>query len=59
VTNTKKDFYTAVADRRSIYGISKEAVVSNERIQEVVNYAVKHTPLAFNSQSARVIVLFG
>jgi uncharacterized protein len=57
--NATKDFYTAVKERRSIYGISKEAVVSDERIQEIVNHAVKHTPSAFNSQSARVVVLLG
>ncbi|CAG9613675.1 hypothetical protein BACCIP111899_02894 [Bacillus rhizoplanae] len=57
--HTTKDFYSAVADRRSIYAISKEAVVSDERIQEVVNHAVKHTPSSFNSQSARVVVLLG
>jgi uncharacterized protein len=54
-----KDFYTALADRRTFYGISKEAVVSDERIQEVIDYAVKHTPSAFNSQSSRVVVLLG
>ncbi|MGC4376622.1 nitroreductase family protein [Fictibacillus sp. Mic-4] len=54
-----KDFYAAVKDRRSIYGISKEAVVSDERIQEVIEHAVKHTPSSFNSQSARVVLLLG
>lgn len=54
-----KDFYTAVAERRSFYGISKEAVASDERIEEIINHAVKHTPSAFNSQSARVVVLLG
>lgn len=54
-----KDFLTALKDRRSYYGISKEAVVSDSRIQEVINEAVKHTPSAFNSQSARVVVLLG
>lgn len=54
-----KDFYEAVEERRSIYAISKEHVVSDERIQEVINHAVKHTPSAFNSQSARVVVLLG
>ena len=54
-----KDFYTAIKDRRSIYGISNEEIVSQERIEEVVKYAVKHTPHAFNSQSGRVVVLFG
>jgi len=55
----KKDFNAAVAERRSFYGISKEAVVSDEKIQEVIYHAVKHTPSAFNSQSARVVLLLG
>ncbi|WML33643.1 nitroreductase family protein [Clostridium sp. OS1-26] len=54
-----KDFYTAVADRRTFYGISKEAVVSDERIKEIIEHAVKHTPSSFNSQSARVVLLLG
>jgi len=55
----KKDFYTAVADRRSFYGISKEKVTSDEVINEVLQQAVKNTPSAFNSQSARVVLLLG
>jgi uncharacterized protein len=54
-----KDFLTAVAERRTFYGISKEAVVSDERIKEVIDHAVKYTPSAFNSQSARVVLLLG
>jgi predicted oxidoreductase (fatty acid repression mutant protein) len=54
-----KDFYTALKERRSIYGIGKEVVVAEEKILEVVNNAVKYTPSAFNSQSARVVVLLG
>ncbi len=54
-----KDFYNAVKDRRTYYGISKESTVSDDRIQEIINDAVKHTPSAFNSQSGRVIVLLG
>ncbi len=55
----KKDFLEAMVDRRSYYGISREAVVSDERIVEIVNHVVKHTPSAFNSQSARVVLLLG
>ena len=55
----KKDFYTAVEDRRSFYGISKESVTSDERIKEVIEHAVKHTPSSFNAQSARVVLLLG
>jgi len=54
-----KDFYVALQERRSVYGISKEKVASDERIQEIIETAVKHTPSAFNSQSARVLVVLG
>jgi len=54
-----KDFYNAVKERRTIYGISKETTISDERIEKIIKDAVKHTPSAFNSQSGRVIVLFG
>ena len=53
----KKNFYQAVETRRSYYGISKDKVLSDDRIQEIIEHAVKHTPSAFNSQSARVILL--
>ena len=53
----KKDFYTAVADRRSFYGISKEKVTTDEVIKGVIEQAVKNTPSAFNSQSTRVVLL--
>ena len=55
----KKDFYTVLKGRRTIYSISKKNTVSDGRIEEIINKAVKYTPSAFNSQSARVIVLFG
>lgn len=54
-----KDFLTAVADRRTFYGISKGTAVSDDRIKEVIEHAVKNTPSAFNSQSARVVLLLG
>lgn len=57
VQNLNKDFFKAVEDRRSYYGISKDAVVPDSRIKEVVNHAVQHSPTSFNSQSARVVVL--
>jgi len=53
------DFYKAIKDRRSFYGIGKEPVASDKRIIEVVEQAVKYSPSAFNSQSARAILLLG
>jgi uncharacterized protein len=52
-------FLEAIQTRRTYYGLSKEEVVNPERVKEIVNHAVKHTPSSFNSQSARVVVLFG
>lgn len=53
------DFYSAVKGRRSIYALDKNVGVSDERIMEVINHSVLHTPSAFNSQTGRVVVLFG
>nr|WP_300092497.1 nitroreductase family protein [Sedimentibacter sp.] len=52
-----KNFSTSVMDRRSYYGISKETVVSDDRIKEIVENGMKYTPTAFNSQSARAVLL--
>jgi predicted oxidoreductase (fatty acid repression mutant protein) len=54
-----KDFLAAVAERRTYYGISKEAVIQDEEIIKIINHTVMHTPSAFNSQSARIILLLG
>lgn len=51
------DFYTAIKNRHTIYGINKEPVASDERIHEIINQAVMYAPSVFNSQSARVILL--
>lgn len=56
---TKQDFYRAVEERRSTYGISKESPISDERIEEIVAYAIKHAPTAYNSQSGRAVLLLG
>ena len=55
----KNEFLDAVKARRTYYAISKEAVASDERIQEIISEAVKYAPSAFNSQSARVVILLG
>lgn len=54
-----KDFYEVLEERRSHRAVSKDIQVSDERIKEIVEFAVKHTPSSFNSQTSRVIVLTG
>ncbi|MCD8139883.1 MAG: nitroreductase family protein [Planctomycetaceae bacterium] len=53
------DFRTAMLRRRSYYGIGSTSPVSDDEIRDIVNYAVLYTPSAFNSQSARVVLLLG
>ena len=55
----KNGLYTAVKERRSIYGINDEKVISDKKIEEIVNLIVEHTPTAFNSQTGRIVVLLG
>lgn len=54
-----KELYRVITQRRTFYGISKEYVASDERIAEIVERATKYTPSAFNSQSARTVLLLG
>ncbi len=58
ITGKTHEFLAAVKHRRSIYAIGNAIEVSEQRIEEVVGEAVLHTPSAFNSQSARVVILF-
>jgi predicted oxidoreductase (fatty acid repression mutant protein) len=53
------NFLEAVKGRRSIYAISKESKVSDDKIVEIVEQAVLHSPTSFNSQSSRAVVLLG
>jgi len=51
------NFYDAMKKRRTIYNISNSSPISDEKIKEIIEESVKHTPTAFNSQSGRVILL--
>ena len=55
----KKDFMTALRERRSIYEISNESPISDEKIEELVAKVLAYTPSAFNSQSTRLVLLLG
>ncbi|GHU71307.1 nitroreductase [Clostridia bacterium] len=52
-------FLSAIKNRRSYYSLSNGIAVTPERIKDIVEQVVLATPSAFNSQSQRVVVLFG
>ena len=45
--------------RRSIYMLNDQLPTSKDVVVEAISHAVLHTPSAFNSQSSRLVVLFG
>ncbi|QLB12989.1 hypothetical protein EV697_102333 [Bisgaardia hudsonensis] len=45
--------------RRSIYVLNDQLPVDQQQLIDLVEHTVLHTPSAFNSQSSRVVVLFG
>ncbi len=53
------DFKTALKNRRSYYGITSDSPVSDDEIRSIMDFAVLNTPSAFNSQSARLVLLLG
>jgi predicted oxidoreductase (fatty acid repression mutant protein) len=50
---------SALEKRRSIYALGKRKVADEKSVRDIVEYATKHVPSPFNSQSARVVILFG
>ena len=54
-----RDLQQLAEKRRSIYALSNQLPVSNDEVVKLVEHTILHTPSAFNSQSTRVIVLFG
>lgn len=56
---TRQSLQQAAESRRSVYSLNKNLPVGKDEIVQIVEHAVLHTPSSFNSQSARVVVLFG
>lgn len=50
-------FKEAVKNRRSYYAINNQSPVSDEKIKEIIDFAVANVPSAFNSQSTRIVLL--
>ncbi len=51
------DFYNAIKVRRSNYSITDQSTISDERIEQILAEVITYAPSAFNSQSARIILL--
>jgi predicted oxidoreductase (fatty acid repression mutant protein) len=56
MTNAFLDAHKA---RRTQYALGKTLPLPQDQITALIQDAVKHTPSSFNSQSSRVVILFG
>lgn len=54
-----KAFIEALAKRRSQYALGRNVSIPQEELTALIEEAVKLSPSAFNSQSARVVILYG
>lgn len=52
-------FTELLKKRRSIYNLGNRTTLPENEISVLIKDAVKYTPSAFNSQSARIVILFG
>ncbi len=53
------NFLNSIKARRTIYAIGKNVTVDQAKIEETIREAVKQSPSAFNSQTSRVVTLYG
>lgn len=52
-------FLDHMKQRRTIYAIGKNVPLTQDKIEEIIKDAVRHSPSAFNSQTSRVVTLYG
>lgn len=53
----ERNFKEALLHRRSYYDLSPESPITETQIEEILRFALKHVPSAFNSQSTRLVLL--
>lgn len=52
-------FLDTLLARRTYYQLTKNLPISTDRVQEIVKHTLLHVPSSFNSQSTRILILFG
>ncbi|OOQ84985.1 putative fatty acid repression mutant protein [Penicillium brasilianum] len=57
MSTNASSFIKGMKGRRSLYALTNESTISDDRIEELISEVIKHTPSPFNSQTARLLVL--
>lgn len=53
----KRDLKKAIENRRTYYSFNDKSPISDDKLKEIIDFAVLNVPSAFNSQSTRVVLL--
>lgn len=55
----ENQFKNVIAQRRSYYALTNRSTISDSEIGDILEFAVKHLPSAFNTQTSRLVLLLG
>jgi len=58
MSHDKTTFKDAIGNRRTIYQLEKKSPISDSKIKEILELALRDVPSSFNSQSTRMVALF-
>ena len=53
----ERNLKEALQHRRSYYELTPESPIDDAKIEEIIHFAIRHIPSAFNSQSTRLVLL--
>ena len=53
----ERNLKDALQHRRSYYELTPESPIDDAKIEEIIRFAIRHIPSAFNSQSTRLVLL--
>ena len=56
-TTMERNLKDALQHRRSYYELTPESPIDDAKIEEIIHFAIRHIPSAFNSQSTRLVLL--
>jgi uncharacterized protein len=55
----RMSFLAQISQRRSIYAIGKNVPITKDQIEETIREAIRQSPSSFNSQTSRIVTLYG
>ena len=55
----EKNLRDAIKDRRTYYQLQNTSPITDQELQSIIEHVLLYAPSAFNSQSARMVLMIG